>query len=114
MYQPGRHSSYHQDSRFRINELMIFHYGYAPWNDLSLARKMQIKDRVSSGDLRRKWGLQHFSEYKELDVDFIGGQGPLTKDEELAISEFIKSQKLLRSKKQPTKTKSKVRTKVVS
>jgi hypothetical protein len=51
---------------------------------------------------------------KELDVDFIGGQGPLTKDEELAISEFIKSQKLLRSKKQPTKTKSKVRTKVVS
>ena len=51
---------------------------------------------------------------KELDVDFIGGQGPLTKDEELAISEFIKSQKLLRSKKQPTKTKSKGRTKVVS
>ena len=50
----------------------------------------------------------------ELDLDFIGGQGPLTKDEELAISEFIKSQKLLRSKKQPKKTKSKVRTKVVS
>ncbi|MFY8110260.1 MAG: hypothetical protein ACOVO9_14775 [Bacteroidia bacterium] len=35
---------------------------------------------------------------KELDVDFIGGQGPLTKDEERAISEFIKSQKLLKSK----------------
>jgi hypothetical protein len=70
MYQPGRHSSYHQDSRFRVNELMIFHYGYAPWNDLFLSRKMQIKDRVSSGDLRRKWGLQHFSEYKELDADF--------------------------------------------
>jgi len=51
---------------------------------------------------------------KELDVDFIGGQGPLTKDEELAISEFIKAQKLLRSKKQPTKTKPKGRTKVVS
>jgi len=51
---------------------------------------------------------------KELDVDFIGGQGPLTKDEELAISEFIKAQKLLRSKKQASKTKPKGRTKVVS
>lgn len=26
---------------------------------------------------------------KELDVDFIGGQEPMTKEEELAISEFI-------------------------
>ncbi len=35
----------------------------------------------------------------ELDVDFIGGQGPLTKEEEQAISEFIKKQKLLRARK---------------
>jgi hypothetical protein len=33
---------------------------------------------------------------KELDVDFIGGQGPITKDEEKQVSEFIKAQKLLR------------------
>lgn len=30
---------------------------------------------------------------KELDVDFIGGGEPLTKDEERKISEFIKSRK---------------------
>ena len=36
----------------------------------------------------------------ELDVDFIGGQNPMTKEEEKAISEFIKAQKLLRAKKQ--------------
>ncbi len=29
---------------------------------------------------------------KELDVDFIGGQGPLTKDEEHVINEYIKKQ----------------------
>jgi len=29
----------------------------------------------------------------ELDVDFIGGQGPLTKEEELAVSEFIRKDK---------------------
>ena len=29
---------------------------------------------------------------KELDVDFIGGEGSLTKEEEIAISQFIRSQ----------------------
>ena len=42
---------------------------------------------------------------KELDVDFIGGQGPLTKSEEKAISEFIKSRKLLQAKKQRNKVR---------
>jgi hypothetical protein len=37
---------------------------------------------------------------KELDVDFIGGQDPMTKVEEKAISEFLKAQKLLKKKKQ--------------
>ena len=31
---------------------------------------------------------------KELDVDFIGGQEPLTKDEEVAISKLLKAKKL--------------------
>ena len=30
---------------------------------------------------------------KELDVDFIGGQEPITKEEELSISEFIRAAK---------------------
>lgn len=34
----------------------------------------------------------------ELDVDFIGGVGPLTKDEEKRISEVIK---MLKSEKSP-------------
>jgi hypothetical protein len=35
----------------------------------------------------------------ELDVDFIGGVGPLTKEEEKRISEVIK---MLKTKKRPT------------
>ena len=38
----------------------------------------------------------------ELDVDFIGGQGPLTKVEEIAISNYIKAQKAKNLKKQST------------
>ena len=41
----------------------------------------------------------------ELDVDFIGGQGPLTSDEEKKISAFIKAQKLATAKKRVTKLK---------
>jgi hypothetical protein len=44
------------------------------------------------------------SKAKELDVDFIGGQGPLTKAEEQAISEYIKRQKILKAKKKSTST----------
>jgi hypothetical protein len=41
----------------------------------------------------------------ELDVDYIGGQDPMTKEEEKAISEFIKAHKSLNPNKQIKKTK---------
>jgi len=44
---------------------------------------------------------------KELDVDFIGGLGPLTKEEEKAISEFIKASK---ERRQKQKARQKTRT----
>lgn len=42
---------------------------------------------------------------KELDVDFIGGQAPPTKEEELAISAFIKADKEKRRLQTSPKTK---------
>ena len=51
---------------------------------------------------------------KELDVDFIGGQGPLTKTEEQALSEYIKRLKLLQQKKKSPSTASTRRRKVVA
>jgi hypothetical protein len=35
---------------------------------------------------------------KELDVDFIGGLGPLTKEDEKAISDFLLARKLKKNK----------------
>ena len=43
----------------------------------------------------------------ELDVDFIGGVGSLTKEEEKRISDFIKSRKT-KQKLTPQKTRVKV------
>ncbi len=36
---------------------------------------------------------------KELDVDFIGGVRPLTKEDEKAISEYLKTKKLQQERK---------------
>ena len=36
----------------------------------------------------------------ELDVDFIGGERPLTKEDEIAISKFIRAQKAKRTRRQ--------------
>jgi len=41
---------------------------------------------------------------KGLDVDFIGGQTPLTKEELQKISEYIKTQKQARRRPRATKT----------
>ena len=50
----------------------------------------------------------------ELDVDFIGGQSPMTKSEEKALSEFFKTQKLLRAKKKIQSTKTSARARVTA
>jgi hypothetical protein len=49
---------------------------------------------------------------RELDVDFIGGQEPMTKEEEKAISEFLKARKLLNINKQIKSTREKRQKKV--
>lgn len=41
----------------------------------------------------------------ELDVDFIGGFGSLTKEEEKTISDFIKASKMRKQKKKLRKTR---------
>jgi hypothetical protein len=41
----------------------------------------------------------------ELDVDFIGGQTSLTKEEEKVLSEYIKNSKLKKNKKSSSKSK---------
>ena len=49
---------------------------------------------------------------KELDVDFMGGQGPLTKEEEEIISNYLKNQKILKTKKATSSRKNAAKRKV--
>ncbi len=54
------------------------------------------------------------SKAKKLDVDFIGGQGPLTKEEEQKISAYIKAQKKSQARKQSRTRKTLQRKKVLA
>lgn len=49
----------------------------------------------------------------ELDVDFIGGERLLTKEDEKAFSEYLKTKKMMKAKKRIHKTITKSQKKVV-
>jgi len=49
---------------------MVFHFGYAPWNDNMVRRKTQIAAKVNPDDLQRGWGLQHLRKTEELQRDY--------------------------------------------
>ena len=51
---------------------------------------------------------------KELDIDFIGGLEPMSKEEEQVISEFLKARKLLIAKKNVRKTNTSQQKRVIA
>ncbi len=56
MYTPGRHSSYHPDSWFRIEGLVLGYFGFAPWTQQTLQRRMQISGKIGPTDRRCGFG----------------------------------------------------------
>jgi hypothetical protein len=71
MYHPGRHSTFHPDCHFRMADLMVFHYCYAPWNEPVLRRKVQIGTKVRPEDVNRGWGWQHLRGVEHLQQDYL-------------------------------------------
>lgn len=70
MYQTGRHASQHSDWKQRTPNLMVLHYGYSPWNDFFLRRKLQIAAKVPESDRIRGLGQQHLRNASEWDLAF--------------------------------------------
>jgi hypothetical protein len=69
-YAPGRHTSYHPNHSYRCEELMVFHFGFAPWTQLMLRRKLQIAEKVPSSDLKYGWGIDHLIDEDKLEVQY--------------------------------------------
>lgn len=70
MYTPGRHGSYLPDASFRILNLMVMVFHYAPWTERTIARKMQIANKLNPADVARGWGNHHLRNAETLQGDY--------------------------------------------
>jgi hypothetical protein len=81
-YAQGRHASKIgiNDSRFQnlvhpgerqenlpIEKGLILWYGYSPWNDSFINRKMSMSDKIPDKEREKGYGAQHFWDREHLD-----------------------------------------------
>lgn len=59
-YSPGRHFA-----NFNTTNFFILWYGFSPFNDKMLKRKLQIQDRIPETDKEVGFGYQHVTDFKE-------------------------------------------------
>jgi hypothetical protein len=66
-YNIGRHSSNH--STTLSMDLYILWCGFYPWNDETLKRKSQIKDKIPDSDKLRDLGFQHLWNKDQMECE---------------------------------------------
>jgi hypothetical protein len=69
-YHPGRHRSWHPDSLLRVSELQVYHFGFAPWTNGFIDRKLQIASKLKKSDVEKGMGIQHTKTRRELELNF--------------------------------------------
>ena len=76
---PGRH--YHT---YNTDQLVIFYYGWCPFDDGGIARKLQIQTQIPLIDRQRGWGFHHITNKEtltyRLENEFIPRSRNLTED----------------------------------
>jgi hypothetical protein len=81
---PGRHYG-----NYNTDELAIFYYGWCPFNDEVLARKLQIQTQIPLVDRQRNWGFHHITNKEtltyRLETEFI----PRCQDLSIEINHYL-------------------------
>lgn len=76
---PGRH--YHT---YNTDQLVVFYYGWCPFDQGGIARKLQIQTQIPLIDRQRGWGFHHITNKEtltyRLENEFIPRARDLTKD----------------------------------
>lgn len=68
-YTVGRHATSHRIDA-RPSDIFTFWYGYSPWNDDMVARKLQFKSRIPQADREQRLGFQHLFDEGELSDNY--------------------------------------------
>lgn len=61
-YLPGRHSTFLKPKRLSRKIAYIRWYYYSPWNDLTISRKINIRNTLSNNDKKNNLSVMHFLE----------------------------------------------------
>lgn len=62
-YPVGRHYPFGSDNN---NDLFVMWYGYSPFNDFQIKRKLQIQNKMSASDKARGYGVEHIVTKEKL------------------------------------------------
>jgi len=87
---PGRH--YHT---YNTDQLVIFYYGWCPFDDGGIARKLQIQTQIPLIDRQRGWGFHHITNKEtltyRLENEFIPKARNLSKEIENYVNQHKNS-----------------------
>lgn len=65
-YHTGRHGN-SLDSSTTLSSVWVLWYGFSPWTEKTIKRKLQIRERIPEGDKNCGKGWHHFIEVEELE-----------------------------------------------
>jgi hypothetical protein len=71
MYMMGRHGSYHPDSRVRLTDVFVGWFGYSPWNEKTIEKKLQIGAKVPALNQKIGAGKHHLRDRAELEKEYL-------------------------------------------
>lgn len=82
---PGRHYE-----KYTTKELVIFYYGWCPFNQPAMDRKLQIQTQIPLIDRQRNWGFHHITNKEtltyRLENEFIPRSRNLKEETEYYVS----------------------------
>lgn len=85
---PGRHYE-----NYTTDQLVIFYYGWCPFNDLALARKLQIQTQIPLVDRQRNWGFHHITNKETLEYRLENEFMPRSRDLSEEIKQYVNKHK---------------------
>jgi len=81
---PGRHYP-----TYTTEDLCIFYFGWSPFNDKALARKLQIQQHIPLIDRQRQWGFHHLTNKETLEYRLENEFIPRSRDISKDIEEYV-------------------------
>jgi len=81
---PGRHFE-----TYTTDKLVIFYYGWCPFDDRTIARKLQIQTQIPWTDRQRNWGFHHITNEETLTYRLENEFMPRCRDLKEEIQKYV-------------------------